>query len=201
MPGDTRDNGPWSQGALSPRETLDITSWLSSWGCGSTLEGQDSCGRGLSRDLSTRGSQVDTGLCKVIGTCKGQDTPWPHTLREVRCPGWRESAGEAEVGPELGDAGRGPQGKGRCALLGSLATGCPGQSCRTGKDKAALQRLPVSPEVPGEAGALSTHPRSRAGAETHPGTSLVVQWLRLRASNAGGKGLIPGQGTKIPHAV
>ena len=32
------------------------------------------------------------------------------------------------------------------------------------------------------------------------GTSLEVQWLRLRASNAGGVGLIPGQGTKIPHA-
>ena len=47
------------------------------------------------------------------------------------------------------------------------------------------------------------------------GTSLVVQWLRLRAPNAGGPGLIPGQGTsshvpqlrvrmrqlKIPHAA
>ena len=33
------------------------------------------------------------------------------------------------------------------------------------------------------------------------GTSLVVQWLRLPASTAGGMGLIPGQGTKIPHAT
>ena len=33
------------------------------------------------------------------------------------------------------------------------------------------------------------------------GISLVVQWLRLRASTAGGKGSIPGWGTKIPHAV
>ena len=32
------------------------------------------------------------------------------------------------------------------------------------------------------------------------GTSLVVQCLRLHASNAGGVGLIPGQGTKILHA-
>ena len=39
------------------------------------------------------------------------------------------------------------------------------------------------------------------------GTSLVVQWLRLHAPNAGGPGSIPGQGTrslmpqlKIPHA-
>ena len=33
------------------------------------------------------------------------------------------------------------------------------------------------------------------------GISPVVQWLRLHASNAGGMGSIPGQGTKIPHAA
>ena len=42
------------------------------------------------------------------------------------------------------------------------------------------------------------------------GNSLVVQWLRLHTPNAGGLGLIPGQGTrsymlqwrsKIPHAA
>ena len=33
------------------------------------------------------------------------------------------------------------------------------------------------------------------------GTSLEVQWLRLHASTAGGTGLIPGQGTKTPHAT
>ena len=33
------------------------------------------------------------------------------------------------------------------------------------------------------------------------GTSLVVQWLRLCVSNAGGLGSIPGGGTKIPHAM
>ena len=32
------------------------------------------------------------------------------------------------------------------------------------------------------------------------GSSLMVQWLRLGAANAGGTGSIPGQGTKIPHA-
>ena len=37
--------------------------------------------------------------------------------------------------------------------------------------------------------------------KTQVRTSLVVQWLRLCTSNAGGAGLIPGQGTKIPHAV
>ena len=31
-----------------------------------------------------------------------------------------------------------------------------------------------------------------------PGTSLVGQWLRICASNAGGWGSIPGWGTKIP---
>ena len=29
----------------------------------------------------------------------------------------------------------------------------------------------------------------------------MVQWLRLRASTAGGVGTIPGLGTKIPHAA
>ena len=33
------------------------------------------------------------------------------------------------------------------------------------------------------------------------GTSLEVQQLRLSASPAGGMGLTPGQGTKIPHAT
>ena len=35
----------------------------------------------------------------------------------------------------------------------------------------------------------------------HGGTSLAVQWLKLRTSTPGGVGLIPGQGTKILHAV
>ena len=33
------------------------------------------------------------------------------------------------------------------------------------------------------------------------GTSLAIQWLRLCASNAGGTGSIPGQGTKILCAM
>ena len=32
-------------------------------------------------------------------------------------------------------------------------------------------------------------------------TSLAVQWLRLCDSDAGGAGLIPDPGTKIPHAL
>ena len=34
----------------------------------------------------------------------------------------------------------------------------------------------------------------------HAETSLVVQWLRLHASNVGGVGSTSGQRTKIPHA-
>ena len=34
-----------------------------------------------------------------------------------------------------------------------------------------------------------------------PGTSLVVQWLRLCTSNAGGVGSISGWGTEIPYAA
>ena len=33
------------------------------------------------------------------------------------------------------------------------------------------------------------------------GTVLVVQWLRLCTSIARGVGLIPGWGTKVPHAA
>ena len=37
--------------------------------------------------------------------------------------------------------------------------------------------------------------------KTAAGKSLVVQWLRLHASNAGGMDLIPGEGTKIPQVA
>ena len=33
------------------------------------------------------------------------------------------------------------------------------------------------------------------------GTSLVVQWLRLCGSTAGGIGLIPGWGSQMPHCA
>ena len=33
------------------------------------------------------------------------------------------------------------------------------------------------------------------------GISLAVQWLRFHVSTSGGMGLIPGQSTKILHAV
>ena len=43
--------------------------------------------------------------------------------------------------------------------------------------------------------------RAKTLEKEEQGTSLAVQWLRLRTSTAGGSGLIPGRGTKIPHAV
>ena len=42
-------------------------------------------------------------------------------------------------------------------------------------------------------------PCSRLWLKTHVGNSLVVQWLRRRASTARCVGLIPGQGTKTLH--
>ena len=33
------------------------------------------------------------------------------------------------------------------------------------------------------------------------GTTLVVQWLTLHASTAGGSGSIPGWGTKMPQGM
>ena len=41
----------------------------------------------------------------------------------------------------------------------------------------------------------------QAVTESNTGTSVAVQWLKLQAPNAGGTGLIPGQGTKILHAA
>ena len=37
--------------------------------------------------------------------------------------------------------------------------------------------------------------------DVSPGTSLVVQWLRLYTSTHRGTGYIPGQGTKVLHAL
>ena len=48
----------------------------------------------------------------------------------------------------------------------------------------------------------SQNPKSNMLLKTvNPGASLAVQWLRLQAASAKGTGLIPDQGTKIPHAA
>ena len=43
--------------------------------------------------------------------------------------------------------------------------------------------------------------KGKAYLKWSPGTSLAVQWVRFQASDTGGTGLIPGQGTGIPHAT
>ena len=40
------------------------------------------------------------------------------------------------------------------------------------------------------------HPLRMEAIKRQAGTSLVVQWVRLHAPNAGGRGLIPGQETR-----
>ena len=44
-------------------------------------------------------------------------------------------------------------------------------------------------------------PELQAINNVNPGISLVVQWLRLHASNAGDVGSITGQRIKISHAM
>ena len=67
---------------------------------------------------------------------------------------------------------------------------------------------PVSPALASEFLSIAPPGKSKetfflggGGQKDMNGTSLVVQWLRLHASNAGGVGLIPGLGTKSPHAA
>ena len=43
---------------------------------------------------------------------------------------------------------------------------------------------------------VGTKSNGKCPYEREAGTSLVAQWLRLRAPNAGGLGSIPGQGTR-----
>ena len=45
------------------------------------------------------------------------------------------------------------------------------------------------------------HPWVSSAQEGMPGSSLVVQWIRLEAPTSGGVGSVPGWGTKIPHAA
>ena len=58
----------------------------------------------------------------------------------------------------------------------------------------------VGSKAPGFALPLRPWPSPSKFSETRGGTSVVVQRLRLCASNAGDTGSTPGRGTKIPHA-
>ena len=48
---------------------------------------------------------------------------------------------------------------------------------------------------------MQDHKQGNDILKMYPGTSLAVQWLTFHASTAGDMGSIPGQGTKIPHAL
>ena len=64
-------------------------------------------------------------------------------------------------------------------------------------DRASMPSLGLHPPTPPLV-SLCVH-QSRISPNTLVGTSLVVQWLRLCTSHAGGTGLIAGQGSRIPH--
>ena len=64
----------------------------------------------------------------------------------------------------------------------------------------AWQRGAVSPPAILLGSAVSTHVENSSLKIVKTETSLAAHWLRLCTSNAGGVGLIPGWGTKIPHA-
>ena len=75
------------------------------------------------------------------------------------------------------------------------------------EQKPLLKTCPRAP-VPGQPSLIHGQddpcdclPTSLFFLKLSPGTSPVLQWLRLHAPNAGGPGSIPGQGTKIPHAA
>ena len=60
----------------------------------------------------------------------------------------------------------------------------------------------LDPKVNMSPGAeIQIHDQEKTGKDWTTGTSLVVQWLRLQASNAGGTGSIPGWGTAMPCGV
>ena len=83
----------------------------------------------------------------------------------------------------------GAEATGRARLDGLLSYHRPLGQWRKGGDR---------PHTGGDFFPQEMNERSKC----HPrGTSLVVQWLRRHASNTGNAGLIPGQRTKIPHAV
>ena len=60
-------------------------------------------------------------------------------------------------------------------------------------------KLPYDPAIP----LLGIYPdKTLIQKDTYaPRISLVVQWLRLHATTAGGRGLTPGRGTEIPQAA
>ena len=83
-------------------------------------------------------------------------------------------------------------------IHGVGATSLEPQNCWTwigleGEDKVRTLRDP-------EIGGKGLHLQRTRDKVKKMGTSLAVQWLGLCASTAGGRGSIPGWGTRISHA-
>ena len=77
-----------------------------------------------------------------------------------------------------------------------------GRNCHLGSDSHTFTQVRRTQADQGQRGCgLSNSARGGGIKLGIQGTFLVVPSLRLFASNAGDVGLIPGQGTKIPHTV
>ena len=72
---------------------------------------------------------------------------------------------------------------------------------RCSETKLMLRIQKIKKSVLGIQHGASSYQKDRNAFEITGGTSLTVQWLRLHASTPGSMGSIPGQGTKIPHAI
>ena len=70
---------------------------------------------------------------------------------------------------------------------------------RTCRQRCTQTSMGLSEHLPGVWACAQRHSDNKKVHST--GTSLLVQWLRLCASTAGGTGSIPEWGTKIPHAT
>ena len=68
-------------------------------------------------------------------------------------------------------------------------------------NRAASYRTRSLDELPVNVKKLLTSPQKNVCVCEIQGNSLVVQWLGLRASTAGGPGSIPSRGIKIPQAT
>ena len=111
--------------------------------------------------------------------------------------------------------------KSTMAYRWGVAAAEPGAAAAAAKADAAKASLPLmvaadpggsgrkdSAHLPGGTTSIGGRKKKWPGIEFqcvhlkgHAGTSLVVQWLRLRASSAGDTSSVPGQGTKTEHTL
>ena len=124
------------------------------------------------------------------GSCKEASRPSAQEMEPLGLGFPRGQAGPCVLSPDTY-----PSGSPRC----------PGRRCphRLQAEERLFQQQLIFVEYLLGVRRCSGHPVH--GGEDHEniavGTSLVVQGLRLGASNAGNSGLIPGRGTEIPQAT